>query len=155
MSIIKFLCGESEFRGYWFGDKPGNEGAFWWRKHLREYDDARTKEIATLKKVYNDLAESHAKQVIEIGELKKESREWQLLSDHFKAANQVEILEKEIERLDASEIIWFERNASLESELLKAKERFCQCNENDKTGSTSAMHCNHCGKIEQSETWLK
>lgn len=90
------------------------------------------KEIDTLKKVYNDLAESHAKQVIEISNIKEEN-----------------------ERLDDAETDWFERCSSLESELLKAKERFCQCTEEIKTGSTSAMHCNHCGKIEQSETWLK
>jgi hypothetical protein len=154
MSIIKFLCGESEFGGFWFGDKPGNEGAFWWRKHLREYDDARTKELASLKKLYNDLLESHeslqqnfnrlseieagnnitindfeesnAKHIIlnknqsetignlynQIDEIKKESREWQLLSEHFKAANQVEILE---------------------SELLKAKERIAELEDENKT----------------------
>lgn len=33
--------------------------------------------------------------------------------------------------------------------------RFCQCNKEIKTGSTTAWHCNICGKIEQTETWLK
>jgi len=96
--------------------------------------------IEKLKKLYNDLAESHAKQVIEIGELQdiNLSQKKQLL--HYEI-NVLASKDAELEKL--------------ESELLKAKERFCQCNENDKTGSTSAMHCNHCGKIEQYETWLK
>jgi len=34
-------------------------------------------------------------------------------------------------------------------------ERFCSCAPESKTGCTSAMHCNICGKIEQTETWLK
>jgi len=33
--------------------------------------------------------------------------------------------------------------------------KFCSCKPELKTGSTSAMHCNICGKIEQTETWLK
>lgn len=32
---------------------------------------------------------------------------------------------------------------------------FCQCKPEDKHGSTTAWHCNECGKVEQSETWLK
>ncbi len=36
--IIKFLLGEGSFDGVWFGDKhPTENGAFWWRKHLRQY----------------------------------------------------------------------------------------------------------------------
>lgn len=33
--------------------------------------------------------------------------------------------------------------------------QFCGCNKDVKTGCTSAKHCNICGKVEQSETWLK
>jgi len=96
-------------------------------------------EIDSLKKVYNDLAESHAKQVIEIAEIKeREIRELKLYDSQNRSIIR---LESEIN--------------VLESELLKAKERFCQCADEIKTGSTSAMHCNHCGKIEQTETWLK
>ncbi|MES1181960.1 MAG: hypothetical protein ABUL44_04105, partial [Flavobacterium sp.] len=75
---------------------------------------------------------------------------------------EIESLKKENEELTQSYKTASENFAALqirfgesESELLKAKDRFCQCNDNDKTGSTSAMHCNHCGKIEQSETWLR
>jgi hypothetical protein len=32
---------------------------------------------------------------------------------------------------------------------------FCKCSKEEKHGSTSAMHCNHCGGVEPSETWLK
>jgi predicted nucleic acid-binding Zn-ribbon protein len=91
----------------------------------KERDNA-LQELASLKKLYNDLLEIHAKQVIlnqnqsetignlfnQIDEIKKESREWQLLSDHFKAANQVEILE---------------------SELLKANERIAELEDENKT----------------------
>lgn len=84
------------------------------------------------KKIYNDLAESHAKQVIEIKELKIQASNFAYESDLAKRDRD-----------------------NAESELLKAKERFCQCSEDIKTGSTSAMHCNHCGKIEKHETWLK
>lgn len=111
MSIIKFLYGESEFMGYWFGDKPGNEGAFWWRKHLREHDDKRTKELESLKKLYNDLAESHAKQVIEIAEItEREIRELKLYDSQNRSIIR---LESEIN--------------VLESELLKAKELLTRC----------------------------
>jgi hypothetical protein len=34
-------------------------------------------------------------------------------------------------------------------------DEFCQCSPQEKHGSTTAWHCNHCGKPEQSETWLK
>ena len=102
---------------------------------LEFHKETLERELATLKKLYNDLAESHAKQVIEIEEFKsREKANYILISNGIRCARE---------------------SVALESELLKAKERFCQCNENDKTGSTSAMHCNHCGKIEQSETWLK
>jgi len=58
--------------------------------------DTLNEELATLKKVYNDLAESHAKQLIDIGELNKEK--------------------------DALELAWFNKNIEVESELLKANE---------------------------------
>lgn len=36
--IIKFLLGEEPFDGVWFGEKhPTEQGAFWWRKHLRQF----------------------------------------------------------------------------------------------------------------------
>ena len=36
--IIKFLLGEDSFDGVWFGEKhPTEQGAFWWRKHLRQF----------------------------------------------------------------------------------------------------------------------
>ena len=36
--IIKFLLGEESFDGVWFGEKHQTEqGAFWWRKHLRQF----------------------------------------------------------------------------------------------------------------------
>lgn len=36
--IVKFLLGESDFNGLWFGshDIEANQTKFWWRKHLRE-----------------------------------------------------------------------------------------------------------------------
>jgi len=37
-TILKFLLGEGELEGVWFGDKhPNYVGSFWWRYHLREY----------------------------------------------------------------------------------------------------------------------
>ena len=131
-AIINFLLGSQPIDGFWFGDNNYERKPFWWRFHLRQYVESKDKEIEDLKKVYNDLAESHAKQVIENNAFKTTIEEYKKSSIGYEMA-----LDK------------------LESELLKAKERFCKCNENDKTGSTSAMHCNHCGKIEQSETWLK
>uniref|UniRef100_UPI004048916E hypothetical protein n=1 Tax=Roseivirga sp. TaxID=1964215 RepID=UPI004048916E len=36
--IIKFLLGEDSFDGVWFGENhPTEQGAFWWRKHLRQF----------------------------------------------------------------------------------------------------------------------
>jgi hypothetical protein len=36
--IIKFLLGEADFDGVWFGEKhPTEKGAFWWRKYLKVY----------------------------------------------------------------------------------------------------------------------
>jgi len=61
------------------------------------------KELDSLKKVYNDLAESHAKQVIEIGELMKERDS--IIQEKWDCINDANITIKE-----------------LESELLKAKE---------------------------------
>lgn len=34
-------------------------------------------------------------------------------------------------------------------------DKFCGCKKEIKTGCTSAMHCNLCGKLEQTEIWLK
>ncbi len=49
-NIIKFLCGESDFCGLWFGDKhPTEAGSFWWRKHLVSHINAKEKEITELK----------------------------------------------------------------------------------------------------------
>ena len=37
-TILKFLLGEGELDGVWYGDKhPTEQGMFWWRKHLRQY----------------------------------------------------------------------------------------------------------------------
>ena len=33
-------------------------------------------------------------------------------------------------------------------------DKFCTCSPEDKHGSTTAWHCNHCGKPEPTETWL-
>lgn len=33
--------------------------------------------------------------------------------------------------------------------------RFCSCDNETKTGCTSAMHCNLCGKLENNENWLR
>lgn len=39
--IIKFLLGEDSFDSVWFGEKhPTERGAFWWRKHLRQFNQA-------------------------------------------------------------------------------------------------------------------
>lgn len=36
--IIKFLLGEDSFDGVWYGEKhPTKQGAFWWRKYLRQF----------------------------------------------------------------------------------------------------------------------
>lgn len=36
--VMKFLLGEGPLDGVWFGDKhPTEKGAFWWRKHLRQF----------------------------------------------------------------------------------------------------------------------
>lgn len=34
-------------------------------------------------------------------------------------------------------------------------DNFCQCKPEEKHGSTTAWHCNQCGKLEQQEQWLK
>lgn len=122
----------------------------------QSFVDALQNELDSLKKVYNDLAESHAKQVIEIGELQdiNLSQKKQLL--HYEinvlASKDAELEKLESELLKAKEEI---NQLKITNELLKEPHNFCQCDPDDKTGSTSAMHCNHCGKIEQSETWLK
>lgn len=44
--IIKFLLGEDSFDGVWFGEKhPTEEGAFWWRKHLRQFHESQALRI--------------------------------------------------------------------------------------------------------------
>lgn len=57
--IIKFLCGESDFCGLWFGDKhPSEVGAFWWRKHLRktiEDRDAKIQHLESLVKAADEV----------------------------------------------------------------------------------------------------
>ncbi|MES1223255.1 MAG: hypothetical protein ABUT20_47615 [Bacteroidota bacterium] len=72
------------------------------------------KELDSLKKVYNDLAESHAKQVIEIGELMKERDS--IIQEKWDCINDANITIKE-----------------LESELLKAKERIVELEDENKT----------------------
>lgn len=37
----------------------------------------------------------------------------------------------------------------------KKDTKFCSCDKEIKTGCTSAMHCNLCGKLEQTETIFK
>jgi len=45
---------------------------------------------------------------------------------------------------------------SIRDQFKKLNEsRFCECSKEIKTGSGTAWHCNICGKLEQSETWLK
>lgn len=36
IEVLKFLLGESELDGDWYGERPIGKGAFWWRKQLRE-----------------------------------------------------------------------------------------------------------------------
>lgn len=33
--IVEFLLGEGTLMGFWFHERPQDNGAFWWRKHLR------------------------------------------------------------------------------------------------------------------------
>lgn len=146
-------------------------------KHVIRLAQSESKEeLDSLKKLYNDLAESHAKQVIEIKDLREN---YEGMKSHCKYLTEINVFNSCFDNADKAWrdqhkvedgedfIHWYMRyhacerkdleddNKKLKSELLKAKERFCQCAEDIKTGSTSAMHCNHCGKIEQSETWLK
>lgn len=37
--IIDFLLGSGTLDGWGYGETPGKTGAFWWRKHLREYHE--------------------------------------------------------------------------------------------------------------------
>lgn len=62
--------------------------------------------------------------------------------------------EKEMMKLPKIQIIKMFRDAHLDNEELD-KPQFCSCSNEIKTGWTSAHHCNICGKLEQSETWLK
>jgi hypothetical protein len=38
--VIKFLLGEGELDGVWYGEHPGNKGPFWWRTELRKLFEA-------------------------------------------------------------------------------------------------------------------
>lgn len=38
--LVKFLNGECEYNGYWFGDVSKSNGAFWWRACLPKTDEA-------------------------------------------------------------------------------------------------------------------
>lgn len=40
--VIDFLLGEGTLDGWGYGEKPDKTGAFWWRKHLRDYNDTVT-----------------------------------------------------------------------------------------------------------------
>lgn len=42
--IIKFLLGEGELNGMWFGDKIKGQ-PFWWRKYLKEYAQSTSKPV--------------------------------------------------------------------------------------------------------------
>lgn len=96
-------------------------------------------ELASLKKLYNDLAESHAKQVIEIGE-QNESYST-LMSDYLIMKNDYKItkfdlqscainkndLESTIEEYKKGAVGYEMALDKLESELLKAKELITKC----------------------------
>ena len=34
--IVEFLCGAAQLDGVWFGERPADRPAYWWRKYLRE-----------------------------------------------------------------------------------------------------------------------
>lgn len=54
--IIKFLLGEKSFKWIWFGEKyPTEQGAFWWRKHLRQFINKNH----YCEKCSKDLTEEH------------------------------------------------------------------------------------------------
>ncbi len=68
-AIIRFLNGECEFDGVWYGDKnPREIGHFWWRKHLiaemKSLVASRDKEIVALKDEIK-AAEELEKQMLE------------------------------------------------------------------------------------------
>jgi hypothetical protein len=42
--VIKYLLGEIALFGFWFGERPKDEGPFWWRDHLRQAFEASPSE---------------------------------------------------------------------------------------------------------------
>jgi len=88
-------------------------------------------ELATLKKVYNDLAESHAKQVI------LNNNQSETIGNLY---DQIELLnnEKKELKIQASKFAYESDRAkrdrdSAEEELLKAKERIAELEDENKT----------------------
>ena len=53
-TIFEFLCGSHSYNGLWFGERPKGEGAFWWRKVLK--DEIRKKEREAASKAWNESA---------------------------------------------------------------------------------------------------
>lgn len=124
-TIINFLLGSEPIDGLWFGDTNTARKPFWWRFHLRQYDESKDKEIEDLKKLYNDLAESHAKHVIEIESLKKENEELRFDAN---------ILSMQLSKvkIESSNFAYQCDRAKddtykAEAELLKAKELITKC----------------------------
>jgi hypothetical protein len=56
-TIINFLLGTESIDGYWFEDVIKDRKPFWWRFHLRQYEEARDKEIKGLKEQIAELEE--------------------------------------------------------------------------------------------------
>ena len=63
-------------------------------------------------------------------------------------------LEATQNKLDETKALNNAYAAKIERLEKSLKNQFCECSNEVKTGCTSAMHCNICGKLEQSETWL-
>lgn len=51
--IIKFLLGESDYDGYWYGDQADHRPPFWWRIPLRTYIEGLQEENKRLKENYD------------------------------------------------------------------------------------------------------
>lgn len=51
--IIKFLLGEAEFNGFWFGDRNEKNHPFWWRGYLRGHISKLQEEVNTLRATQN------------------------------------------------------------------------------------------------------
>lgn len=49
--IIKFLCGEQHFNGFWFGDIVKSNSPYWWRRPLRKYIESLQKENERLTEI--------------------------------------------------------------------------------------------------------